>query len=75
MPSIPESRKVWPDQEYQAVVADNQRLRAALEFIAEMKGMTLIAPSRGPDEDNAHKLGAAKAFNQAADAAIDALEQ
>lgn len=48
-------------------------LESALKFIAEMKGMTLIAPSMGPEYDKAHQVGAAKAFDQAADVALSAL--
>jgi hypothetical protein len=50
------------------------RLRAALEFISAMRGMTLIAPSLGDDCDKAHQLGANKAFEQVADTAHDALQ-
>jgi len=44
----------------------NAELLAALRAIAEMQGMTLIAPSLGTAADEAHQIGANKAFNQAA---------
>ena len=50
-------------------------LCAALNLIASMGGKTLIAPDLGRDADEAHQIGALKAFNQAADIARDALEK
>jgi hypothetical protein len=46
---------------------------AALRLIAAFKDKTLLACSLGPDCDQAHQLGANKAFNQAADIALDAI--
>ena len=37
MAKIPEPRRVWPDQEYQAVIADNERLRSALQELMDYK--------------------------------------
>lgn len=53
--------------------AEIDRLRRALEFIAAMGGQTLIAPSLGRDCDQAHQLGANKAFEQCASVASAAL--
>lgn len=39
-------------------------LVAALKLIAAQAGMTLIAPSMGPDYDQGHQLGANKVFDQ-----------
>lgn len=54
--------------------AEIKRLRDALHGIAELDGLTLIAPSRGDDFDIGHQVGANKAFNQAAGLAKAALE-
>lgn len=64
---------VVPKELYYHECAYVNRLKRALEFIAAMKGMTLIAPSLGPECDKAHQLGASKAFEQAADMAIHGL--
>lgn len=55
------------------IKTERDRYRTALEFIAAMDGMTLIAPSLGPDGDHGHQIGANKAFGQCADAAKTAL--
>lgn len=53
--------------------ATNAELLAALGLIAEFGDKTLIAPSLGRDCDEAHQLGANKAFSQAADIARAAI--
>lgn len=55
------------------LIAAAPDMLAALEFIAQMGGLTLIAPSLGEDGDKGHQLGAFKAFNQAASIAKDAI--
>ena len=49
-----------------------ERLRGALSLIAAMAGRTLLGPVF--DEERWHEEGAAKAFQQCADIAIDALK-
>lgn len=58
-----------------AALQTKDTLRKALGLIAALGGKTLIAPSMGPDADMAYQLGAAAAFEQAADIARDAIEQ
>lgn len=66
---------VIPKEFYYHEVAYVRKLETALELISKMKGMCLIAPSLGPEADRGHQLGASKAFDQAADIAIDALKK
>ena len=49
------------------------RLETALKLIASFQGKTLLGSSLGDDYASGHELGALKAFNQAAEIAIDAL--
>jgi hypothetical protein len=66
-------RQFAPDeQELTAVI---RGFRSALLAISEMGGLTLIAPSLGPECDRAHQIGANKAFDQCADIAKAALER
>lgn len=55
------------------LIAAAPYLLMALKFIAEFHGKTLIAPSLGTDADRGHQIGANKAFEQAAEIALDAL--
>jgi len=63
---------------------ENERLSASLQLVAQMDGLTLLGPSDGdydgltnrlPDQYWAHELGAARAFNQAAEIAKEALKE
>jgi len=61
-----------------------ERLRASLNLVAQLDGQTLLGPSdldfdhltkRVPDQCWAHEVGAARAFNQAAEIAKEALKE
>jgi len=61
-----------------------ESFRASLRLVAQLDGQTLLGPSdldfdhltkRVPDQCWAHEVGAARAFNQAAEIAKEALKE
>lgn len=58
-------------EEHQAALADRERFQKTLGMIAQLSDKTLLGPEE--DIERFHERGAHKAFNQAAEIAVEAL--